>query len=105
MKPRASENKGTRELMDDFQEIKGAQFRGVFLTMRKLHPPDPLVRGAAGGSMLHVSAIKAVRLYIKKFYKAIYSPLTLKCAQEFVWVTFYSYSVLTNKTKYLFIFD
>ena len=31
--------------MDDFQEIKGAQFRGVFLTMRELHPPDPLIGG------------------------------------------------------------
>ena len=50
-------------------------------------------------------ASSSLRLYIKKFHKDIYSPLILKCAQEFVWVTFYSYSVLTNKTKYFIFLD
>ena len=29
-------------------------------------------------------------------YKDIYSPMTLKCTQEFVLVTLHSYSTLTN---------
>ena len=34
-------------------------------------------------------------------YKDIYLPVTLKCAQEFVLVTFHSYSALTEKTLQL----
>ena len=30
-------------------------------------------------------------------YKDIYSPVTLKCAQKFVWVMFHSYSSLANR--------
>ena len=29
-------------------------------------------------------------------YKDIYSPMTFKCTQEFVFVTFHSYSAFTN---------
>ena len=35
-----------------------------------------------------------------RIYKDVYSPVTLKCTQEFVWVTFHSHRALTNRQKH-----